>query len=268
MQFRALSVGIGSRWSAGALVLAMATGCPGDDSTAEGDSTGADSDGTSMSTTGGGMSSGEDTGSGGSDSSGGTGADSGSDTQGTGETDTATDTGMEVCQSDPLEAIGSILQVVVDIENDTEQSYWVIDSADACDEYELAIGAGQLWQSVVFSCGCECPGPPHAMADLIELLPGETHTLRWDGRALVSYPNRFECGPGECFSEPVGVRQPVAPAQVTMTVPVYDEAEFMWPLEQVETFGEACPSPLTIEVPVALGTDDIQIDVALSTVVP
>lgn len=243
-------------------LLAVASGCPGD----SGDDSGDDAAGSSG-TLGSGSGSGGTTA--GSTESTAEDTTRGSTSTGESSTSTGTETAGGMCPDpEPPASEEPILEVRVAVHNDTEQSYYMVDEADMCDAYGLHDGRDDLGLQDPWHCGCECPAPPPPSATLTELAPGQTHEVRWDGRALASYLIYSYCEfDDDCFAEDAGVPQRVPPGTLTMTLPVYDAPEYPWP-EEGTGIVQRCESPLLLELEFELATEDLQIDVDLSTMMP
>lgn len=182
---------------------------------------------------------------------------------------TETDTDGALCpEPEPPRSQEAILEVRVTVHNDTDQSYYVIDETDMCDAYGLHDGADSLVLQDPWRCGCECPPPAPGTATLMEIAPGQTHEVLWDGRAMTTYTVYEYCEfDGDCVGEDAGVPQQVPPGTLTMTLPIYDGPEYEWPDEGTGII-ERCESPLRIDLEFDLGTEDLQLDVNLSDVVP
>ncbi|MCH9681810.1 MAG: hypothetical protein K0V04_10285 [Deltaproteobacteria bacterium] len=223
-------------------LVSLATGCPGDDS-GVGDSA------TTESTTQ------ADTGST---------ADSGTSQDTSGDTDSSTGDPV-VCQDDPVPPPeASQVSISIELTNDTAEPTYVIASSHQCTGLSVARDGSDLFLANGSTCGCECPGPEPASYTTMALDPGMTHVFGWDGRSLVPYTTREDCMEDEfCGFDSQGSPRPIEPGPVTITIPLYDEADTF------EDFGEfafqnRCTSPRTFSVDVELGTEDQLIQVALS----
>jgi len=202
------------------------------------------------------------------------GTDETSGTSGT-TTDTVdTDTGPLVCEPfESLEEITAILEVTVEILNDTAEPVYVLEWSDFCTSYAMARDGLDLPIVFGFSCPCEC-GPPEVEASAMALEPGQSLVLTWDGRGLVFFAENVHCtwkdqdGVEEwCERDTTAVSQPLAPGPITMTIPIYDE-EGYYGQSDLQTYAlPLCESPRSFTVDFELGTEDLTIPVALSEVV-
>jgi hypothetical protein len=248
--------------AAAALLPLLASACPGDDALVnDSGSNDGTSTGTGLISTSGatvaetGAADGTSTGDTGSTGAPSTTADDGS----------SSDTGPMACKSEPTDTLPAVLEVSVEILNDTAATVYVLGTADGCTEYEVIRDGLSLPLQLGFACGCECPPPPLPTIEAVALDPGQSYAVTWDGRLLALYQERFLCDQ-ECTIAANGSPQPLEPTPVTMTIPIYTEAGmYAQPAEgAVQT---RCESPLSFSVGFELGTTDVTIPVALSEIV-
>jgi hypothetical protein len=232
------------------LTVLLVSACPGADAPAEDTSTGATDSSSTAGTA--------DTDTSGDSADTGTSGDSA-------DTGTSSDTGVEACEDDPPEDIPAVLGVTLEILNDTAETVFVLGSSERCTPFGALRDGVSLPIVKGFTCGCECPGPPSPTMVSVALDPGASFMVTWDGRALASYTQAFDCE-GECFTETNGRPQPVEPGPITMTIPVYTEAASTESLESVGWTEERCESPLSFTVDFDLGTEDVMLSVPLSSV--
>jgi hypothetical protein len=193
------------------------------------------------------------------------------DTAGTADSGSS-DTGPLVCE--PLEDVPdvpAILEVTVEILNDTAGPVYVLEWADACTPYALTRDGRQLPIGAGGACPCECGGPPRPSTTAVALEPGQSLVLTWDGRVMVFYTENFYCewqGQEWCRRARTAVFQPLAPGPITMTIPIYDEEGYYYQRPGTTTLELiACESPRSFSVDFELGSEDLTIPVALSEVV-
>lgn len=184
------------------------------------------------------------------------------------------DTGPLVCEPlEGLQDIPAILEVTVEILNDTAEPVYVLEWFEYCTPYAMTRDGLNLPIVFGFSCPCEC-GPPEIATGAIALEPGQSLVLTWDGRVLVFFPRNVHCkwkdqdGVKEwCERDTTAVSQPLAPGPITMTIPIYDE-EGYYGQSSLETYElPICGSPRSFSVDFELGTEDLTIPIALSEVV-
>lgn len=207
------------------------------------------------------------------------GTDGTSGTSGTTDDDTAdsgtSDTGPLACE--PLAGlpdISPILEVTVEILNDTAEPVYMLESADACTPYGLTRGDRPLPFAFGYGCPCEC-GPAQPYTYVTALAPGQSLVLTWDGRVMVYYNQRFYCewkGPSGveewCETGSDAALQPLDPGPLTLTIPIYDEEGDYYPRWDYSPQElDACASPRSFSVDFELGTEDLTIPIALSEVV-
>lgn len=242
------------------VLLALASACPGDDAALDDTSTGpgTGSDTTSSTGPGTGTTLGE------TGSTGGSSGTSGETTAGTADSGSS-DTGATLCETIPEEPLPAVLEVSLEILNDTAEPVYVLGPASFCSEYAVARNGRSVPIRNGFQCGCECPGPPTPTAEAVALDPGQTLVLTWDGRALVFYEEHYLCD-DECWSDVVGAEQPLESGPITMTIPVYDAAGVARQFDTLGSQEEICESPLSFSVDFELGTGDLTVPVALSEV--
>ena len=187
----------------------------------------------------------------------------------------SSDTGPLVCE--PLEGLGDIppiLEVTVEILNDTAEPVYVLESVDACTPYGLTRGDRPLPIGLGYSCPCEC-GPPEPSVYAVALAPGQSLVLTWDGRVMEFYTQNFYCewkdqnGVEEwCETSTSAAFQPLDPGPLTMTIPIYDEeGSYDQGWSESTLVLSACESPRSFTVDFELGTEDLTIPIALSEVV-
>ncbi|MCH9688800.1 MAG: hypothetical protein K0V04_45630 [Deltaproteobacteria bacterium] len=248
------------------LTLALVSGCSGDRNPTgdgSGDDTGSDTtaastnESSSSSTSG----SADDT-------------DTSSETtvgSGSGET-TAGETGRLVCESDPAEVIPAVVEVSVEVVNDTEETFYFVDRALGCMPFGISSGGQARHLGVGFHCGCECPPPSPPEIQTLGLEPGQSLTLTWDGRALVPFTRVVSCQ-GEpyfvdrCAFDDDGSAQPIEPGPTTMTVPLFSAEPPVLEMGQYSLL-DTCPGDASFDVEFELGDTDLSLTVMLSTVGP
>ncbi|MFH1808037.1 MAG: hypothetical protein ABIJ09_04790, partial [Pseudomonadota bacterium] len=119
--------------------------------------------------------------------------------------------------ADPVvQALASTSSVTFEVTNQGANTVYLVTSGWFCDAYAITTTSGSaLPQQVGFNCGCECPNPgaPEA-SGFVTLEPGQSHSVTWDARRLVTYNSPVDCaaqGWGDfCADAVAGARQPVA----------------------------------------------------------
>ena len=252
-------------WVASAGALLLASGCPGDDAPVS-DSSSDDGAGTSTGPTGTSDATVAGTGSTGGTSTGATDS-TGSTTDGVAdESSSSSDTGPEECVTEPTETLPAVLEVSVDILNDTADTVYVLGTADGCTAYDVIRDGLSLPLALGPICGCECPPPALPMAEAVALDPGQSYSLTWDGRLLALYQEHLLCEPSTCIVEVNGSLQPLQPVPLTIRIPIYTEAG-MYAQPAAGGVQTPCESPLSFSVEFELDTSDVMLSVALSEVV-
>ncbi len=248
-------------------VLLSGPGCLGDEELGDeaGTPTGADAGTSGSQTSGVTTSEATDDTSGAQTSSTGAEETDGSDTS---ETD---DTGGLRCETDSIPAIGSVLEVSVELINDTEQPFYLTGrGTTGCTPF--GIRRDGRWQPLDRGhfCGCECHPPPTIDVQVLVLMPGESTTVSWDGRTLAPYIRQSLCveapWPTRCVAESDGAAQPLEPGAVELVIPVYD-TEPPYTDRAPGGFLDVCVGEWSFAVELDLGDEDLSLDVLLSTVV-
>ncbi|MBH25153.1 MAG: hypothetical protein CMH57_12010 [Myxococcales bacterium] len=108
-------------------------------------------------------------------------------------------------------------EVSVTLHNVGESARYLTLSGQGCDPFEVRpVGGERLPLQVGYLCGCECPAPPApAVAEIVRLEPGQSHTVTWDARALDVCQRETDCEDWTVY-EPDGHPQPVAPGEYVM----------------------------------------------------
>lgn len=115
----------------------------------------------------------------------------------------------------PVE-VDAVHDVTFELTNNYATDIWIPEQGWFCtpwgiDAVELAIG---------FKCGCECPAPGSPGVMMLRQVPvGETVTVTWDGRELVTYTECIACADTPLY-ETAGVLQPLAAGTYTFRMPV------------------------------------------------
>ncbi len=255
---------------ASVLLLALASGCPGDDTpTSDGSGDDTSTETTTASTT---QSHSSSTSGSADDTGTGTGTETSSSSSSGGGDTTDGETGPLVCESDPTEVIPAVLEVSVELVNDTDETFYFVDSAMWCLPFGISSGGQDRRLGVGPQCGCECPSPPPPEILTLGLEPGQSHTLTWDGRALAAFTRVVSCQ-GEpyfedsCAFDDDGSLQPVEPGPIAMTIPLFT-AEL--PMPKMGQYGllDTCPGDASFNVDFELGETDLSLTVMLSTLGP
>jgi len=105
------------------------------------------------------------------------------------------------------------------ITNGSGEDRWLVSRGVYC----TASAIGGLSIAMGFTCECECPNPGSPRVESYRRLKaGETFTITWDARALVTYPEAIDCeargwkgAPPQTVTR--GVLQPVAAGTYTFT---------------------------------------------------
>lgn len=253
--------------AAAGLLLALGTGCPGDDTNADATSNGTDADGGSTAVSD--PTSGESNTSGVSEPTSGSGTTATSEAESTddGADSGSSDTGPVGCVSEPLDPANSAQTVTLTVVNDTEASVFYVGEPIDCTPFEVARDDVTLRLAEGYWCGCECPPPPNAVIEPVEVPPEGSFEVTWDARALALYPRREECfEDGSCYEGDGGALRPVEPGAIRITVPMYEDT---MPLEGIRSGIEvqsACAAPMHFEVTFDLAEEDVAMTVLLSEV--
>jgi hypothetical protein len=134
----------------------------------------------------------------------------------------------------PLE-MAATTTVHVAVKNGSGADRWVATTGSWCeptsiDRLDASGGAAHLARALGFQCLCECPNPGGPLVRAWRKLgAGESLSLDWDGRALVTYTTPYDCSthgwPGQGVqSQRNGVLQPTTPGKYRVTIDVASAA--------------------------------------------
>lgn len=118
----------------------------------------------------------------------------------------------------PVE-IPSRQTVHFELTNASSEVRYVAVDGEYCDPFPITRVDGATRTPLLledeYQCGCECPVPPDpAVTRYTAVLPGETRTLDWDARAMVTASIPLDCSQwGTTASRTVAAWQPVASGQ-------------------------------------------------------
>lgn len=130
----------------------------------------------------------------------------------------------------PLE-IAATTTVRLAVKNGSGADRWIATTGTWCeptaiDRLDASGVASHVARGLGFECLCECPNPGGPFVQAWRKLgPGESVTLDWDGRALVTYTTAYDCSthgwPGQGVQAQLnGALQPTAPGKYRVTIDV------------------------------------------------
>jgi hypothetical protein len=115
--------------------------------------------------------------------------------------------------------------VAVVVTNDATADRYLVTEGNWCDPYAFSFSQeAPLALNIGFQCLCECPNPgPARPGALHRLAPGESFTLTWDARSLVTCSQSVDCAtlgwPGLGSAPEVkGTKSPVAEGSYWVSV--------------------------------------------------
>lgn len=130
----------------------------------------------------------------------------------------------------PVE-IAATTTVHLEVKNGSGADRWIATTGTWCEptaieRIDASGAASHVGRGIGFQCLCECPNPGAPIVRAWRKLgPGESVTVDWDGRALVTYTTPYDCSthgwPGQGVqAELNGVLQPAAPGKYRATIDV------------------------------------------------
>jgi hypothetical protein len=120
--------------------------------------------------------------------------------------------------------IPSNAYVTFQLTNDSLAERFILTQSIGCDPFRV----DGVPHTLGFNCGCQC-SPPEEVMTFLRLAPGESATLGWDARQLVTaqvcvWGAGWGCAPGQTTMITVGALQPVASGSYTASFLVLDTA--------------------------------------------
>jgi hypothetical protein len=129
--------------------------------------------------------------------------------------------------------VAATTTVHLEVKNTSGGDRWIATTGTWCEPTSIERldpghpgSASHLGRGIGFQCLCECPNPGAPFVQAWRKLgPGESVTLDWDGRALVTYTTPYDCSthgwPGQGVQAQLnGALQPAAPGTYRATIDV------------------------------------------------